>query len=182
MAILTKSNTTILSHSAKLQVGFRRKTWLTCRTKSNNVKKSNYQTRLQWSKNRKMLLKIKAFLLPMTHEVTVYYLWHTRWRYITYDTRGDGKYQFSAICRIPNQLEFQRSLETLRRETVSYLEPNPVDAEGFLLDLCLEVPFSKYLDNMSNNGTYCDGNHRDGSSWTINIEFVLVPPLGRAQK
>ena len=111
-----------------------------------------------------------------------YYLWHTRWRYITYDTRGDGKYQFSAICRILNQLEFQRSPETLRRETVSYLEHNPVDAEGFLLDLCLEVPFSKYLDNMSNNGTYCDGNHRDGSSWTINIELVLVPPLGRAQK
>ena len=47
MAILTKSNTTILSHSAKLQFGFRRKTWLTCRTKSNNVKKSDYQTRLQ---------------------------------------------------------------------------------------------------------------------------------------
>ena len=39
---------------------------------------------------------------------------------------------------------------------MSYLESNPVDAEGFSLDLYLEVPFSKHLDNMSNDGTYAD--------------------------
>ena len=37
---------------------------------------------------------------------------------------------------------------------MSYLEYNPVDAEGFPLDL--EVSFIKHLDNMSNDGTYGD--------------------------
>ena len=63
--------------------------------------------------------------------------------FLTYNPPGDGNCQFRAIRRILNQLGFQRSPERLRRETVSYLEFNPVDAEGFPLDLYLEVPFSK---------------------------------------
>ena len=42
--------------------------------------------------------------------------------FITNNPPGDGNCQFSVICRILNQLGFQRFPETLRREIVSYLE------------------------------------------------------------
>ena len=55
-----------------------------------------------------------------------------------------------------------------------------MNAEGFPLDLYLEVPFSKYLDNMSNDGTYGDKITLRVAAELFNIEFVLVSTLRRA--
>ena len=42
-----------------------------------------------------------------------------------------------------------------------------------LLDLYLEVPFSKYLDNMPNDGTYGYKITVKATAELFNIEFVL---------
>ena len=94
--------------------------------------------------------------------------------FITYNPPGDGNCQFSAICRILNQLGFQRSPETLRREIVSYLESNPMDVEGFPSDLYLDVLLSEYLENKSNDGTYGDEIILRATTELFNTEFVLV--------
>ena len=57
-----------------------------------------------------------------------------------------------------------------------------VDAEGFPLDLYLEVPFSKYLDNILNDGTYDDEITLRAAAELFNIELLLVSTLGRATK
>ena len=48
------------------------------------------------------------------------------------------------------------------------------------MDLYLEVPFSKYFDNMLNDGTYGDEITQRAAAELFNIEFVLVSMLGRA--
>ena len=55
-----------------------------------------------------------------------------------------------------------------------------MDAIGFPLNLYTEVPFSKYLDNMSNDGTYGDEITLRVAAKLFNIGFVLVSTLGRA--
>ena len=52
--------------------------------------------------------------------------------------------------------------------------------EGFPLDLYLDVSLSKYLENMSNDGTYCDEITLRAAAELFNTEFVLVSTLGRA--
>ena len=103
-----------------------------------------------------MLLKIKVFSSP------------------TPPPPGDGNCQFSGICRILNQLGFQRSPETLRREIVSYLESNPMDVEGFPSDLYLDVLLTEYLENKSNDGTYGDKITLRATTELFNTQFVLV--------
>ena len=60
----------------------------------------------------------------------------------------------------------------------SKLGKKHVDAEGFPLDLYLEVPFGKYLDNILNDGTYDDEITLRAAAELFNIELLLVSTLG----
>ena len=55
-----------------------------------------------------------------------------------------------------------------------------MDAKGFPLDLYLEVPFSKYLGNILNDGTYGDEITLRASAELFSVKSVLVSTLGRA--
>ena len=55
-----------------------------------------------------------------------------------------------------------------------------MDAQGFPLDLYLEVPSSKYLDNMSNDGTSGDEITLRVAAELFNIDFILVSTLESA--
>ena len=55
-----------------------------------------------------------------------------------------------------------------------------MDVEGFPLDLYLDVSLSKYLESMSNDGTYGDEITLRVAAELFNTAFVLVSTLGRA--
>lgn len=71
--ILTKCNTRILSPSVRLQVGSQWRTWLTCKTKSKNIKESDCWVRLLWNVQRtvRCFWRLRFFPLPMIPQVTV---------------------------------------------------------------------------------------------------------------
>ena len=99
--------------------------------------------------------------------------------YILFDPPHNGNYQFSSICRILREFGFQHSPEALRAELVSYLEANPNDPNGTLLDFYMDVPFSNYLNRMSIDGTFDDGVTLRAAAELFNIEFVIISTLCR---
>ena len=75
---------------------------------------------------------------------------------------------------------FQRSLEVLRAEIVSYLDAIPNDRNGTPLDFYMDVPFSNYLKCMSIDGTIGNEITLRAAAELFNIEFVIISILGRA--
>ena len=99
--------------------------------------------------------------------------------YILFDPPRNGNYQFSSICRILREFSFQHSPEALRAGLVSYLEANPNDPNGTLLDFYMDVPFSNYLNRMSIDGTFDDEITLRAAAELFNIEFVIISSLCR---
>ena len=97
-----------------------------------------------------------------------------------FDELHDGKFQFSSVCRILREFDFQCSLEALRAEIVSYLVANPNDLSGTPLDFYMDVPFTDYLNCMSVDGTCGDEVTLRVVDELLNTEFIINFSLARA--
>ena len=77
---------------------------------------------------------------------------------LVYNPPGNGNYQFAALAYHLSSPGILRSPETMREETIKYLETNPLDEDGF--PWCEWVPhfdsWPQYLTHMAQDHTYGD--------------------------
>ena len=71
-----------------------------------------------------------------------------------------------------------RSNETLRREVVQYLSHNPNAEDGSPLELFAAMPWSEYLNTMSQNSTYGDQLTLEAMGNLYLVEIIVISSFG----
>ena len=97
---------------------------------------------------------------------------------IAYNPSVDGDCQFSAPSYFFQRIGVYRSANIIHQEIVQYLSQNPNNSEGEPLEYFAELPWSRYLHNMAQSGTY--GNHitLQAASNLYNIKIETAFSLG----
>ena len=86
--------------------------------------------------------------------------------------------QFSALSFFHQRISVYRSANIIRQELVQYLSENPNNSEGQPLEYFAGLPWSRYLHNMAQSGTYGDHITLQAASNLYNIKIEIASSLG----
>ena len=142
----------------------------------NRKKMGKYET---MKEKRKQLRK--KYLIPLTaadRRESILGQGYT----LEYDPNGDGDCQFHALSHMLQNVGIHRSADTIRHEIVQYLEQHPYNSEGQPLEYFAGMPWSEYLEEMAQSGTYGDHITINAASNLYNIELEIISSLGPAAR
>ena len=120
----------------------------------------------------------ERYLIPLTRADHDQEFQRQGYRLI-YNPPGDGNCQFSAVSNLLRNFGIHRSPQSLRKELVAYLNENDSDENGWPLELYLGAPFSEYIYEMQQDGTYGDELTLQTMANMYNIEFSVISTLRR---
>ena len=137
--------------------------------KNNVVAEKNKTTKLQ--------NLTKELMIPLTREDHLYAITNQGYA-IIYDPPGHGDCQFAALTYLLQRIGIHRSPGTLRAEVVRYLEANSTDHEGWPLEMFVPTPWSSYIQQMRQSGTFGDELTLRAVANLFNIEITVVSTHG----
>ena len=97
---------------------------------------------------------------------------------ISHNPSGNGNCQFSTLSYLLKNIGIHGSARTFRQEVVNYLSENTENSKGQPLEHFARLPWSQYLNSMTQTGTYGDHITLQAASNLYNIWFQIVFSFG----